>query len=140
MFAYTEGLQKMAVPEKLTLAEAAGVFEVWKGTKVVGRGESVSSALVQSLLTVLCSWQRITSLMRPSLENIPSQEAMPGTLCGRVSLVPWICNAYFLLLMITNRFSGREWTSIVLLPQDSQHRYQLRPCSAVMDLDLIAMH
>ncbi|PPQ75486.1 hypothetical protein CVT26_015908 [Gymnopilus dilepis] len=37
MFAYTEGLQKMAVPEKLTLAEAAGVFEVWKGTKVVGR-------------------------------------------------------------------------------------------------------
>lgn len=38
MMVYTEGLKKMPVPEKLTLEEAVGVFEVWKGTEVIGRG------------------------------------------------------------------------------------------------------
>ncbi|KAF4610525.1 hypothetical protein D9613_006518 [Agrocybe pediades] len=37
MLLYTEGLKKLAVPEKLTLEEATGVFEVWKGRKAIGR-------------------------------------------------------------------------------------------------------
>ncbi|KAF8194975.1 mitochondrial ribosomal death-associated protein 3-domain-containing protein [Pholiota molesta] len=35
---YAEGLRAMEVPEKLTLAEAIGVFEIWKGKQVFGRG------------------------------------------------------------------------------------------------------
>lgn len=34
---YAEGLKAMEVPEKLTLAEAIGVFEIWKGQQVFGR-------------------------------------------------------------------------------------------------------
>ncbi|KAF9480354.1 hypothetical protein BDN70DRAFT_618401 [Pholiota conissans] len=34
---YADGLKAMPVPEKLTLEEAVGVFEVWKGQRVFGR-------------------------------------------------------------------------------------------------------
>ncbi|KAF8889525.1 mitochondrial ribosomal death-associated protein 3-domain-containing protein [Gymnopilus junonius] len=43
MMVYTEGLKKLAVPEKLTLEEAIGVFEVWKGTEVIGTGTASSA-------------------------------------------------------------------------------------------------
>ncbi|KAJ3506132.1 hypothetical protein NLJ89_g7035 [Agrocybe chaxingu] len=33
---YAEGMQKLEVPAKLTLEEAVGVFEVWKGQGVFG--------------------------------------------------------------------------------------------------------
>jgi len=36
---YAQGLKNVEVPEKLTLAEAAGVFEIWKEQQVFGRGE-----------------------------------------------------------------------------------------------------
>jgi len=36
---YTRGLQGFEVPEKLTLEEAVGVFEIWKGMKVFGSGK-----------------------------------------------------------------------------------------------------
>lgn len=39
MVGYTNGLKKFPVPEKLTLEEAVGVFEIWKGMKVFGSGE-----------------------------------------------------------------------------------------------------
>jgi len=40
MLTYTEGLNKLVVPEKLTLEEATGMFEVWKGRNAIGRGMS----------------------------------------------------------------------------------------------------
>jgi len=36
MVEYTKGLKKFEVPDKLTLEEAVGVFEIWKGLKVFG--------------------------------------------------------------------------------------------------------
>ncbi|KAF9529627.1 mitochondrial ribosomal death-associated protein 3-domain-containing protein [Crepidotus variabilis] len=36
MIGYTQGLKKFDVPEKLTLEEAIGVFEIWKGVKAFG--------------------------------------------------------------------------------------------------------
>lgn len=39
MVEYTKGLRKFEVPDKLTLEEAVGVFEVWKGLKVFGSGK-----------------------------------------------------------------------------------------------------
>ncbi len=38
MMEYTRGLKKLEVPEKLTLEEAVGIFEIWKGMKVFGSG------------------------------------------------------------------------------------------------------
>jgi small subunit ribosomal protein S29 len=38
MVEYTQGLKKFEVPEKLTLDEAVGLFEIWKGMKVFGSG------------------------------------------------------------------------------------------------------
>ena len=38
MIQYTRGLKKLEVPEKLTLEEAVGIFEIWKGMKVFGSG------------------------------------------------------------------------------------------------------
>ena len=40
MLDYTNGLKKFEVPEKLTLEEAVGLFEIWKGMKVFGSGKS----------------------------------------------------------------------------------------------------
>ena len=42
MVGYTQGLKKFEVPEKLTLEEAVGVFELWKGMKVFGSGKPES--------------------------------------------------------------------------------------------------
>jgi hypothetical protein len=39
MVDYTHGLNKFEVPEKLTLEEAVGLFEIWKGMKVFGSGK-----------------------------------------------------------------------------------------------------
>ena len=39
MVEYTKGLKKFEVPDKLTLEEAVGVFEIWKGLKVFGSGK-----------------------------------------------------------------------------------------------------
>ncbi|KDR70846.1 hypothetical protein GALMADRAFT_810886 [Galerina marginata CBS 339.88] len=37
MLVYTEGLKKLELPEKFTLEEAVGVFDLWKGRNVIGR-------------------------------------------------------------------------------------------------------
>ena len=36
---YASGLKSLEVPAKLSLEEAAGIFEVWKGVKAFGRSK-----------------------------------------------------------------------------------------------------
>lgn len=89
MVGYTQGLKNIAVPEKLTLEEAIGVFEIWKEQQVFGRG--VSSLLFPSVYRVppyhstnrVFSPQRNSSMMRPSWENTPNPEEMREILFGK---------------------------------------------------------
>jgi len=37
---YAAGLKPLEVPAKLSMEEAAGIFEVWKGVKAFGRSQS----------------------------------------------------------------------------------------------------
>jgi len=48
---YAAGLKPLEVPAKLSLEEAAGIFEVWKGIKAIGRSQPFSS--VSALLLIL---------------------------------------------------------------------------------------
>lgn len=49
---YTEGLQTVPVPEKLTVAEAAAMFEVWGRDSALHSRMSYGFILYLSLLTV----------------------------------------------------------------------------------------
>jgi small subunit ribosomal protein S29 len=43
---YASGLKSLEVPAKLSLEEAAGIFEVWKGVKAFGRSKPFISAIL----------------------------------------------------------------------------------------------
>ena len=92
---YARGLKKFEVPEKLTLEEAVGVFELWKGRKVFGRGEIPYLGFFNrrrswSLFKPLRTTTRRSSESTPSPVEI--QDSSSGRACSLISML----DVYFL--------------------------------------------
>ncbi|PPQ89420.1 hypothetical protein CVT25_002186 [Psilocybe cyanescens] len=92
LLAYTEGLKKLEVPEKLTVKEATGIFEVWKARNAIGHGYHYHFRLHKpSHITI--GWKanillHILLLLPPACTTRWTMGiSAPGTLYSTMSLV-----------------------------------------------------
>jgi hypothetical protein len=120
MLSYATGLKNLEVPEQLTLDEAAGVFEIWKGQGVFGR--SATHSLDHSALIPAHNdgFQINSSTTRRSLGNTLNQEETQGTLFVMALLERWMHRAHRCPV---------DWTAVSSDP----HNYNILSYRSILD-------